>query len=275
MENLIIFDIDDPRYVEESINKVAKDWFDPKSIYFSLKAGGITDTADFWHVTRFLLENIAHSLSITCEEFIREFKDRCNNLDLKIMAYHCTRSRRPQDYLKHGILPLSEKVLCAFLAESYVAFPTFSLSNEDRESIIGRVIQTDAWNYRGGIGTGPYFFLSYQEAKDPNNDFLKSSSEIWWVCVDNLIQYCSEHNIRLPTMNRYEWREKIRQSMKAVIIHCLIPYSFLAKEPYYAFCMLRSFFNNLDPEDDSFETGCIDLRGKSLDPQYITKIEEM
>jgi hypothetical protein len=275
MEKLIIFNIDDPRYVEKSINNVTKDWFDPKSIYFSLKASGITDTGDFWHVTESLLENIAHSLCITYEDFIREFKDRCNNLDLRIMAYHCTRSRRPQDYLKHGILPLSEKVLCAFLSESSVAFPTFSLSEEDKESIIGRVIQTDAWNYRGGTGAGPYFFLSYQEAKDQNNDFLRSGSEIWWVCVDNLIQYCSENYIRLPTTNRDEWREKIRQNMKAVIIHCLIPYSFLSKEPYYAFCMFRSFFNNLDPEDDSVETGSIDLRGKSLDPQYITKIEEM
>ena len=272
---MLVFNIDDPKSVEKSIHHITEDWFDPNMIYINLKSRSTTDTSAFWFETKYLLENISLALSMPYEDFNREFGDRCQKLDLRIMAYHCTRARHTQVFLKSGILPLTEKVLWDFLSESTAAFSNLLLSKDDKNAIVWRIMQTEAWNYRATTGAGPYFFLSYQAARDEGNDFLKSGSEIWWICVDNLSQYCYENDIELPTTNRVEWREKIGQNKNAVIVHCLMPYSLLPNNPYYVFCMLRSFFNNFDPEDDLSETVSIDLRGKALGLQYIAEIEQM
>lgn len=273
MGESIPFNIDDPKSVEESINRITSDWFDPKRIYFRLKASSITYKTAFWGETQYLLESIANALSIAYEDFNREFTNRCHRLDLRIMAYHCTRSQKPQNYIDHGVLALNEKVLWAFFSESAAAFPTFFLSEDEKERIISRIIQTNDWKHR--VRFGPNFFFSYQYARNQNNDFLKSGSEIRSVCVDKTIQYCSENNIRVPANNGSEWRERIARNMKPIIIHCLIPYSILPNKPYCSFCMLKSLFNNLDPEDNFIEDATLHLGGTSLDPKHIIDIEEL
>ena len=276
MEKAIVFNNDDQASVKDSIVQITNGWFDPNKIYSSLKGSGITNRSNFWSETECLLDSISHELSIVREDFNREFKESCHNLDLRLMAYHCTRSSRPETFKKNGILPLNEEVLWAFLSESAIAFPAFPLSDEDKKKIILRFTKSDTWFNRVTVtGVGPYFFLSYQEARDKDNHFLRNGSEIWWACVDSLLRYCSEWNITLPTTNRNEWREKISQKMSPLIICCSIPYSFLSDDPYYSFCMFKSYFNYLDPEDDFFESGAIDLKGNKLDPQYIVDIERL
>ena len=158
-------------------------------------------------------------LSIARENFNREFKESAHRLDLRLMAYHCTRSSRPETFIKNGILPLNEEVLWAFLSESAIAFPAFPLTDEDKKNFILRFTKSDTWLNRVTVtGVGPYFFLSYQEARNKDNHFLRKGSEIWWACIDGLLQYCSEKNITLPTTNRNEWREKISQKMSPLII---------------------------------------------------------
>lgn len=276
MENSIVFNNDDQASVKESIIQITKGWLDPNKIYFSLKGSGITNRLKFWHETECLLESISHELSIAPQDFNRKFKESCDRLDLWLMAYHCTRSSRTEDFIKNGILPLNEAVLWAFLSELTVAFPTFSLSKKEKESVILRVTQTDTWTSRLTLtGTGPYFFLSYQEAIKQDHDFLRNGSEIWWTCLDSLIQYCSENNIATPTADRNEWRAKISLNMSPLVICCSMPFSFLSDNPYYSGCMLKSYFNYLDPEDDFLESGGLDLKGKKLDPQYIVGIERL
>ena len=75
----------------------------------------------------------------------------------------------------------------------------------------------------------------------------------------------------LPLLVSTESEESI-----PLIIHCAIPFEILPNKNYYTFCILRAYFNFLDPEDDTedfFEAYSIDLNGNALDPQYIVRIE--
>lgn len=63
-----------------------------------------------------------------------------------------------------------------------------------------------------------------------------------------------------------------------LIIHCAIPYSLLSEKDYFAFCVLRAYFNFLDPEDelnDLADGYSIDLKGKVLATRHIVRIEEI
>lgn len=195
--------------------------------------------------------------------------------NLNLVAYHCTRSSNPQQYLEHGIQPLGEKVLRDFLSESNAAFPSFCLPEDDKRRIISKIMATHAWEYRLGSGGGPYFFLSYKATKNEKNHFIESGPEIWWVCVDNLLEYCRDNNINLPSLDRSKWIQKLSENSTPLIIHCLIPYAILPEHHYCSFAMLRSYFNILDPEDDFIESGSLDLKGKPLDSKYILKVEEI
>lgn len=164
----------------------------------------------------------------------------------------------------------------AFFSELADAFPAFSLSDEDKNRVILSITQTDTWIFRQTVaGIGPNFFLSYQEAKKQDHDFLRNGSEIWWTCVDRLLQYCSENNIAAPTADRNELRTQISQNTIPLVIFCLIPFSLLSEDPYYSGCMLKSYFDYLDPGDDFLKGGGINLKGKKLDPQYIVDIERL
>lgn len=276
MGNSIVFNNDDQASVKESIIEITNGWFDPNKIYFSMKGRGITGRSKFWGESEYLLESISNELSIAPHNFNRKFKESCQRLDLRLMAYHCTRSGRPEDFINNGILPLNETVLWDFLSELADAFPAFSLSDEDKERVILSITQTDTWIFRQTVtGIGPDFFLSYKEAKRQNHGFLRNGPEIWWTCVDSILQYCSENNIATPTADRNELRAQISQNTIPLVIICSIPFSFLSDDPYYSGCMLKSYFDYLDPGDDFLEGGGVKLKGKKLDPQYIVDIERL
>ncbi len=63
-------------------------------------------------------------------------------------------------------------------------------------------------------------------------------------------------------------------------LHCEIPFSILPKIDIdrYVFFMIKAYFDFIDPIENlsgiSVEYS-IDLKGTSLDPQYITNVEEI
>ena len=159
-----------------------------------------------------------------------------------------------------------------------LAFPVFSLLQRQKEEIIQLIENDSTWKYRSGKGSGPYFFLSYRNASEPDNFFHASGTEIWWLFCDILIKYCKAKQIAMPWSGRNECRKFIAGKLKPLIIHCAIPFSILPVDNYYIFCMLRAFFLFIDPDDDSanlFEGYSLDLCGSSLDPKYIQQIEEI
>ena len=276
MGKSIVFNNDDQVSVKESIIEITNGWFDPDKIYCSMKGRGITDRSKFWGETEYLLGSISNELSMAPQDFNWKFKESCQRLDLSLMAYHCTRTGKPENFKNNGILPLNETVLLDFLSELADAFPAFSLSSEDKERVILSITQTDTWIYRQTVtGIGPNFFLSYHEAKKQDHDFLRNGPEIWWTCVDSLLEYCSENNIATPTVDRNEIRAQISQNSIPLVIFCSIPFSFLSDDPYYSGCMFKSYFDYLDPGDNFLEGGGINLKGKKLDSQYIVDIERL
>ena len=113
--------------------------------------------------------------------------------------------------------------------------------------------------YRATTGAGPCFFLSYQDAKNPNHPYCQRGPEVLLGCKGKQQNNISSESIPL-------------------IIHCAIPFSILPDFKYYVFCILRAYFIFIDPEDDSgnlFEGYSIDLMGKALDQQHIVKVEEL
>lgn len=110
------------------------------------------------------------------------------------------------------------------------------------------------WEYRFQRSPGPWFLLSYRYAK--NSGFCIKGPEI------------------LLARNGYHIGVDPAKSVP-LIIHCVIPYSILSGKDYLAFCILRAYFNFLDPDDDlTFDGYSLDLNGKSLAPQYIVRTEE-
>ena len=276
MQNSIVFNNDDQVSVKESILQITDEWFDPNEVYFSLKESGITNCSNFWGETNCFLESISSELSITPRDFNLKFKERCQRLDLRLMAYHCTRSDTPENFKNNGILPLKEEVLWDFFSKLADAFPTFALSDKDKERVILSIIQTDYWIHRQTIeGIGPDLFFSYKEAIEQNHDYLRNGPDIWWTCVERFLQYCIDNNIAPPTANRNELRAQISENIIPLVIFCAIPFSFLPNGPHDSCCMLRSYFDYLDPGDNFLEGAVIRLDGKRLDPQYIVDIERL
>ena len=186
-----------------------------------------------------MLTDVSGLLGLTSAQFMNEWDQRCIGKNVKFMGYHCTRHSDKRVFLEKGILPLSEE--------------TVRLS--DDSSQIAQ--ETSIWEYRSQRSPGPWFLLSYKCSKKPDNYFCLKGPEILLGCAGRHIGVDPAKSVPL-------------------IIHCAIPYSFLSEKDYFAFCVLRAYFNFLDPEDDSgdlFDGYSIDLRGKALDPRHIVKIE--
>lgn len=235
-----LVDIDNSQSVQALVDKVFQHWFDPKRMYADLKANGKTNSPNFWGITHQLLADVSKYLDQTSEEFLKKWNQKCVAHGVKIMGYHCTRHSNKDVFAEKGILPLSDKTI-----------RIFEDSNQSTEAKRLR-------KYRSQ-NPGPYFLLSYADARNPNNSFCRSGPEILLACTGYQVDTDSVKSIPL-------------------IIHCAIPYSMLPDKDYYAFCILRAYFNSIDPEDNAlnfFDGYSIDLKGNALDPQYVFKIEEL
>ncbi|MBW1682574.1 MAG: hypothetical protein JRJ83_14285 [Deltaproteobacteria bacterium] len=208
-------------------------------MYYELKSDSQTNQTNFWNIADSMINTISNYLECTSEEFLQIWEKKCIILNVRFMGYHCTRHSRKEVFVEKGILPLSKK--------------TIKLSQSQK-----RPDAKDIWFYRSTRGSGPYFFLSYKSARNPDNHFFKGP-EI------------------LLAVNGNQPNNKLGKSIP-LILHCEIPFSILPNKNYYTFCTLRAYFNYLDPEDDQedlFEGFSIDLNGNALYPRYIVRIEEI
>ena len=232
--------IDDSKSVQTIVDKISEHWFDPKGVYFQLKANGKTNSPDFWDITKRMLADVSESLGQTPEQFLDTWNNRCVIHSVKIMGYHCTRHSNKEVFAEKGILPLSDETIKIF---------------EDKN----KVEAIRMWEYRKQRSPGPFLLLSYRDARNPNNHFLTKGPEILLACTGYQVNADTSKSVPL-------------------IIHCAIPYSILPDKDYYVYCVLKAYFNFLDPEDDSnnlFEGYSIDLKGNGLDPRYVARIEEI
>lgn len=272
----MILDIDRVVSVIETVETIA--WFDVRKLYEKLKGDNETDSINFWHISAHLLHAISARLGQSIEVFVHDWRARCFASDLEVMGYHCTRVHDPKIFRDQGIISLDDNSIEIFFSQLELVFSTFSLHVGQKQELIQIIKNDSRWKYRSGKGAGPYFFLSYKNAQMPGNFFHASGTEILWLFVDILLQYCQNKKIAFPCSDRNECRKIIAGELRPLIIHCAIPFSNLPAGNYYIFCMLRAFFLFIDPEDDSdnlFEGYSIDLCGNSLDPRYILKIEEI
>ena len=235
----MIIDIDNSSSVQSFVSMITSGWFDIDGIYYDLKSDSQTNWTNFWNITDSMIDIISNCLGHTSEEFLKNWEKKCTEHDVKIMGYHCTRHSNKEVFTINGVLPLSEE--------------TINLSQTQK-----RLDAENLWDYRSKRGSGPYFFLSYKSAKNPDNHFFKGPEILLAV------------NGKQPSSN----------SEKSIpfILHCAIPFSILPDKNYYIFCILRAYFNFLDPEDDIenfFEAYSIDLKGNVLDPQHIVRIENI
>jgi len=236
----MIIDIDNRESVQAAIELITKDWFDPEEIYMRLKAAGETYSSGFWNIHTDMVAAMSCLLGCTSDEFLKEWDQRCIGNDTRFMGYHCTRHSDKRVFLEKGILPLSEETVRLGIDTSQSA----------RETRIRE--------HRFERSPGPFFLLSYKCAKKPDNHFCLNGPEILLGCVGQHIGVDPAKSVPL-------------------IIHCVIPYSFLLERDYFTFCLFLAYFNFLDPEDDArdlFDGYSIDLRGQALDPRYIIRIEE-
>jgi hypothetical protein len=274
----MIIDIDDKTSVLSVINYLTADWFGVADLYAQIKTDGKTVSSNFWNIASIMLDTIANYLEMPPDDFRDEWNRRCSIKELKIMGYHCTRQGDQNVFLHKGILPLSHDIIGAFFSEIATLLNIPSLTMKELTKLTENIAKDRMWKYRSGEGTGPYFFISYKEAKSPNNDFHKSGSEIWWLCIDHLLRYCHENNIDTACSDRIVLRRIISDRLLPFIIHCEIPYSMIPFKDNCAFYMLRAFFAFIDPQDDFedfFSGNSIDLKGQTLEPKYISQIEEV
>jgi hypothetical protein len=235
----MIIDIDNSESVQAAVSQISDGWFDPVKMYADLKANSNTNSSGFWNIATHMLNDVSGILGRTSAQFLNQWDQRCIGNDLMFMGYHCTRHSDKRVFSEKGVLPLSENTV-SFLDDKY-------------QTAQGR----DMWEYRSQRTPGPWFFLSYKCAKSPDNHFCLKAPEILLACAGNHV------GVDLA-------------KCAPLIIHCAIPYSFLSEKNLFAFCVLRAFFNSLDPEDDlNFDGYSIDLKGKNLDPQHIVRIEEL
>lgn len=208
-------------------------------MYYNLKTDSQINWTDFWNISDSLVNTISNSLQCSSEYFLKTWEKRCSENNARIKGYHCTRHSNKEVFYKNGILPLSQE--------------TVEIDQDQTRSEA-----SDIWNHRSTVGAGPYLCLSYKSAKAPNNQYFKGPE------------------ILLGVDGHQPNNDPQRSS--PLIVHCEIPISILSDKNYYIFCALKAFLNFLDPEDESvnhFDGASIDLKGRSLDPEYIVKIEEV
>ncbi len=262
------------------IENITKNWFDAKELYNKIRQDGKITSPSFWHETAHLLNCVSGFLSCTKDEFMGEWNTRCENNDLHIMAYHCTRAFSSDSFLKKGLLPLSEETLEEFLRQSYIAFPSLRISDNDMELIMREIVNEPVLKIRlKDKQAGPHFFLSYLRAKEEDNNYLNHGPENWWSCVDILLSYCAQKKITLPCTDRAQWIKALALNSTPFILVCILPFSLISARESLAFIILVSFFNYIDPDPDSNENSLCEytvrLYGKALNAQYIVKIERV
>jgi hypothetical protein len=236
----MIVDIDNSESVQALLGKICESWFDPKQLYFDLKANGKTNSPDFWGINHLLFTEISNYLGMTLGEFLNIWTQKCSTYNVRIMGYHCTRHSNKKVFIEKGVLPLSNETIKII---------------EDKQNTETKRI----WERRSQGSPGPYFLLNYSDAKSSGNHFLIYGPEILLACAGYQVNFDPAKSTPL-------------------IIHCAIPYSILPDKDYYTFCILRAYFNSIDPEDGSNnlpEGYSIDLKGTALDSQYIVRVEEI
>ena len=245
-----------------------------QELYREIQQTSRTSSGSFWCVTQSFLKCISDFLTCTKEDFITAWCSRCEKNELRMMAYHCTRARSAGPFLKRGIVPISKDIFEDFLTESFAAFPSFQLAENDKNSIMQAHMDDGLSAVRlNEQHTGPYFFLSCSRAKERDNDYLENGPEVWWCCIDTILQYCNAKGIYIPCTDRDLWRKVIAKNLKPLIIKCNIPFSILSNQEYLTHVILISFFNYIDPDPDSsvdfYKKFCVSLDGKALDPKHL------
>lgn len=274
----MIIDIDNKEAVTYVVGKVTEPWFDVRRLYLDLKADGTTNSSSFWGITDDFLIPLSERLGVSLDSFVTTWNDQSSRNDVRVMGYHCTRHRDEEIFRVQGILPLSENTIEDFLSEFHVAFPSIDLSDEQHDEVCAAICQSDSWRYRSQQGVGPYFLLSYKNAKDPEtNFFLKRGSEIRMFFIEHMLDYLRANRIAFDCRTRDECNHIILGNATPLIIHCAIPCDILPDDKYYIYCILKAYFNFIDPEDDEnlFDGYSIDLKGRRLEPIHIVRVEEM
>jgi len=70
----MIIDIDDQKSVQDAMERISKDWFDPAKMYVGLKAAGKTDSSGFWHIASNMLADVSSSLGWATAQFLKHWK---------------------------------------------------------------------------------------------------------------------------------------------------------------------------------------------------------
>lgn len=235
----MILDIDNSESVKYFVNKIAENWFNPEKMYFDLKANGKTASSNFWGITKYLLNIVSEYLNQTSDEFLSIWNHKCLAYGAKIMGYHCTRQNDEKVFAEKGILPLSDETI------------------KIDENLNNNIEAKEMWESRSQRNPGPYFYLRYKDAKNPNNPFCNYGPEI--------LLACSGHQPNVDSV-----------SSIPLILHCAIPYPYLQEKDYFAFCILRAYFNSKDPDDELyFNDYSIDLKGRMLEPKHILNYEKI
>lgn len=233
----MILDIDNSESVQAFVRTITSCWFDIDSMYHNLKSGRQTNWSDFWTFSDCMIGIISNYLKCSSEQFLKQWEEKCTICGATLRGYHCTCHSNKDVFVTQGLLPLSEK--------------TVKISQNQKRSDA-----KERWNYR--IGRGPFFFLSYQSARNADNSYFEGPEIL--LEVDGH-QSSSNRDKSMP-----------------LIIHCEIPFSILPNKQWIIYCTLRTYMNLLDPEDgtDGLPEGApIDLQGNPLDPKYIVRIEEI
>ncbi len=235
----MIVDIDDIDSVKGFVSMIAENWFNPDKMYSDLKANGTTESSEFWGIPKDLLTIVSEYLNHSSDEFLHTWNVKCSKHNTKIMGYHCTRHSNEEVFAEKGILPLSDETI------------------KITENLDNNIEAKETWEKRFQKSPGPWFLLSYEDAKNPNNNFCINGPEI--------LQLCSGHQPNADSANSIP-----------LILHSAIPYSMLNDKEYIVFCILRAYFNFIDPEDGfNFDGYSIDLNGRKLEPKYIINYEKI
>jgi len=276
----MIIEIDDEKSVCSIVRNLTVDWFSIEYMYFQMKGNGKTNSGCFWTSSAPMLDAIADCLSMKPDSFRERWNHRCSEVGLKVMGYHCTRHRNRDFFLQRGILPLSDDIISAFFLEINTVLPLPSLTSTAIMEMTRSVVRDDKWKHRLN-NPGPYFLMSYKEAKISYNDYHQNGPEIWWLFIDHFLKYCSENEIRMPFSDRAALRDIISKALTPFIIHCRIPYSMIPAKDWCTFNILRALFtfidHEYDPDDDPKEISnkAIDLNGQTLEPKYFNRIEAL
>lgn len=272
----MIVDIDNKDSILSFLEIQTEGWFNAYNLYNEIHHAGKTKSPNFWSDSNELLRTVTEYLHFDLDKFLKEWNSRCLFNRLKVMGYHCTRQNSEDIFYNKGILPLSDEVIGIFLSTVVSEFQIPSLTENQKDEIAATIIKDGRWEYRSGKGVGPYLFLSYMDSKNQDNDFHVNGSEIFWLFIDCFLEYCRLNNIDSGCSDRLTFRNTISKKLLPFIIHCEIPFSILCHKNFITFCILRAFFNFIDPEymDNIFEGYSIDMNGNILESRYIVLIEQ-